>query len=129
MTEAAPTRPSLRLATVNIDCADARAMADFYRRLLGWEVTFDDGNFLLMRDPAGGTGLSFQEIPDYRPPAWPEQPDGQDKMLHLEIKVDDLQAALTHALASGARLAGYQGREDVRVMLDPAGHPFCLFLV
>jgi hypothetical protein len=28
--------------------------------------------------------------------------------------------------AAGARLAEYQGREDLRVMLDPAGHPFCL---
>src|SRR5688572_18261343 len=105
-------RPSLRLETVNIDCSDAAAMAEFYGRLLGWEITHRDGDFILMRDPSGGTGLSFQARKDYRPPAWPEKPDGQDKMIHLDIRVEDLHAAVAHALASGARLAAYQGRED-----------------
>jgi len=120
-------RPSLRLETVNVDCADAAAMADFYGGLLGWEVTPPDNDFVLMRDPAGGTGLSFQERADYRAPAWPEVPGEQDKMLHLDIRVDDLDAAVAHALACGARLAEYQARADLRVLLDPAGHPFCLF--
>ena len=119
----------LRLETVNIDCADAGAMAAFYGRLLGWEITHRDGDdFILMRDPGGGAGLSFQAREDYRPPVWPERPDSQDKMIHLDIRVDDLDAAVDHALTSGARLAEYQGREDLRVLLDPAGHPFCLFL-
>jgi catechol 2,3-dioxygenase-like lactoylglutathione lyase family enzyme len=122
------SRPSLRLATICIDCADAHAMADFYGRLLGWDVTFREKNWALMRDPAGGTGLSFQAEPGYRAPTWPEQPGGQDKMLHLDIKVDDLEAATAHALASGARLAEHQPQARVRVLLDPADHPFCLFL-
>ena len=122
------SRPSLRLATICIDCADAHAMADFYGRLLGWDVTFREQNWALMRDPAGGTGLSFQAEPGYRAPTWPEQPGGQDKMLHLDIKVDDLEAATAHALASGARLADHQPQARVRVLLDPADHPFCLFL-
>jgi hypothetical protein len=90
-------------------------------------VTWRDDDFVLMRDPAGGTGLSFQGRPDYRSPTWPEVASGQDKMLHLDIGVDDLDAAVAHALASGARLAEYQGRDDLRVLLDPAGHPFCPF--
>jgi len=49
-------------------------------------------------------------------------------MLHLDIQVDDLDAAVEHAVAAGARLADHQPQERVRVMLDPAGHPFCLFL-
>ena len=118
----------MRLATVCIDCADADAMADFYGRLLGWEVTVREPNWVLMRDPSGGTGLSFQAEPGYRAPAWPEEPGGQDKMLHLDIKVDHLDAAVAHALASGARLAEHQPQARLRVMLDPADHPFCLFL-
>ncbi len=112
-----------------MDCADAPAMAEFYGRLLGFEVTYRDWDFIAMSDPGGGAGLSFQEYRDYRPPVWPEKPDGQDKMIHLDISVDDLDAAVAHALACGARLAEYQGREDLRVMLDPAGHPFCLCTV
>ena len=49
-------------------------------------------------------------------------------MIHLDIKVDDLSDAGQHALAAGAVLADYQPQSDVRVYLDPAGHPFCLFL-
>jgi catechol 2,3-dioxygenase-like lactoylglutathione lyase family enzyme len=120
-------RPSLRLQTINMDCTDAEAMAGFYGRLLGWEVTWRDDDFVLMRDPDGGTGLSFQERADYRPPVWPEEPGEPEKMIHLDIRVEDLEGAVAHAVASGARLAAFQGREDLRVLLDPAGHPFCLF--
>ena len=122
------TRPSFRLTTICIDCADAHVMADFYGRLLGWEVTLSEPNWALMRDPAGGTGLSFQAESGYREPTWPDRPNGQDKMLHLDIEVDDLDAAVEHAVASGARLAEHQPQARVRVMLDPAGHPICLFL-
>jgi catechol 2,3-dioxygenase-like lactoylglutathione lyase family enzyme len=121
-------RPSLHLQTVCIDCADADAMADFYGRLLGWDVTSREPGWVLMRDPAGGTGLSFQAEKGYRAPVWPEDSEAQAKMLHLDIKVDDLDAAVAHAIASGARLAAYQPQSRVRVMLDPADHPFCLFL-
>ncbi len=121
-------RPSLRIQTVNIDCADADPMADFYGRLLGWDVTYRDEGFILMRDPDGGTGLSFQAREEYVPPVWPEEPDTQDRMIHLDVRVEDLEASVAQAIASGARLAEYQGREDLRVMLDPGGHPFCLFL-
>ncbi len=119
-------RPSLRSWGVNIDCSDPAAMAEFYGRLLGWEIYYRDVDYIAMRDHSGSIGLSFQEVKDYRPPAWPERPGGQDKMMHLDFKVDDLDAAVAYAVASGAQLAEHQGREDLRVMLDPAGHPFCL---
>src|SRR3990172_5699471 len=107
-------RPSFHIAAVNMDCADAEAMADFYGRLLGWEVTYRDDDFVTMQDPAGGTALSFQEETWYQAPVWPERPGEQTKMIHLDIKVDNLDAALAHALAAGARLAEYQPRSDLR---------------
>jgi hypothetical protein len=88
--------PSLRLQTVCIDCADAHVMADFYGRLLGWDVSISEPQWVLMRDPAGGMNLSFQADARYREPTWPEQDHRQDKMLHLDIKVDDLDAAVDH---------------------------------
>jgi catechol 2,3-dioxygenase-like lactoylglutathione lyase family enzyme len=114
---------------VCIDCADAEELAGFYARLLGFEVRGRDGvGWIAMRDPAGGPGLNIQAEPEYRPPVWPEVASGQDKMLHFEIKVDDLDAAVEYAVACGARVAAHQPQPRVRVMLDPAGHPFCLFL-
>jgi hypothetical protein len=77
-----------------------------------------------------GVGLlDAEDIVDPRSgQTWPEESNTQEKMIHLDIKVDDLDAAVEHAIASGARLAEHQPQERVRVMLDPAGHQFCLFL-
>ncbi|GAA2346295.1 VOC family protein [Streptomyces caniferus] len=121
-------KPRFELATVVLDCADAPALAEFYRRLLGWEVKASEPDWVLLRCPDGGTGLSFQSEPGYQAPVWPERPEEQQKMLHLDIRVDDLAEAEAHAVAAGASLAKFQPQDDVRVLFDPAGHPFCLFL-
>jgi hypothetical protein len=47
-------------------------------------------------------------------------------MAHLDLEVDDLDGAVAYAVSLGARLAAHQPRADLRVLLDPAGHPFCL---
>lgn len=117
----------IRIRTIVVDCPDVRETAEFYRRLLGWEFTAQEPDWFLMRDPAGGTGLSFQQEEGYRPPVWPEEPDRQQKMLHLDFLVTDLDQAVEHALSCGAVLAPTQFLEGVRVFFDPAGHPFCLF--
>jgi catechol 2,3-dioxygenase-like lactoylglutathione lyase family enzyme len=134
-----PDRPPLRWTGVCLDCADAEALAAFYGRLLGWEITGRDGantrkggaGWINMRDPAGGVGLNFQAEEWYEPPVWPEQPGAQAKMLHFEVRVDDLDVAVAHAVAAGARVADHQpedrAQDRLRIMLDPAGHPFCLF--
>ncbi|MFH8680970.1 VOC family protein [Streptomyces lydicus] len=121
-------KPRFSLATVVVDCPDAQALAGFYRALLGWEVKLSEADWVLLRNPEGGTGLSLQSKPDYRPPVWPELPAEQQKMLHLDIRVDDLDEAEAYAVALGAVRAAWQPQDDVRVLLDPAGHPFCLFL-
>jgi catechol 2,3-dioxygenase-like lactoylglutathione lyase family enzyme len=122
-------RPAMKWTGVCLDCADAEEMAAFYGRLLGRDVTMRDGSgWILMRGRAGETDLLFQAEPDYEPPVWPEQAGSQDKMLHFEIKVDDLDAAVAFAVDGGARIAEHQPQPRVRVMLDPAGHPFCLYL-
>ena len=73
-------------------------------------------------------GLSFHIEDIYVPPVWPAKPGEQQMMLHLEIRVEDLEAACAHARDCGATLADYQPQDDVRVHLDPDGHPFCLYL-
>ena len=61
------------------------------------------------------------------PPVWPSRPGAQQMGAHMEIATTDVDGAAAHAIACGARLADYQPQHDVRVMLDPDGHPFCLF--
>lgn len=48
-------------------------------------------------------------------------------MMHLDVGVGDVEAAIQWAVDQGARVAQHQPQADVRVMLDPEGHPFCLF--
>ena len=119
--------PKIRMRTIVLDCADAHVLADFYQRLLGWEKTAVQSDWVLMRDPGGGTGLSFQSEPGYRPPVWPEEPGMQQKMLHIDFLVGDLEQAQAHALACGARPADEIFFPGVRTFFDPAGHPFCFF--
>lgn len=136
------TGPTVALGTLCLDCSDAQAMAAFYGGLLGWEPTFLEPDWVLMRNPDGGVGLSFQAEVSYVPPVWPETAAEQQKMMHLDVRVTPAdgrdpsgpagQAALEDAVAravdAGGSLAPHQARADLRVILDPAGHPLCLFL-
>jgi hypothetical protein len=49
-------------------------------------------------------------------------------MMHLDFEVSDLETAVAHAVELGAQEAEYQPQDNVRVLLDPAGHPFCLYV-
>ncbi len=118
----------LRLTGTNIDAPDANALADFYRRLLGWTTRTEEPGWVVLAPPGGGHTLAFQTETRYVRPVWPAGPGDPQMMLHLEIAVDDLEAAVAHAVAQGATVPSFQPQEDVRVCLDPAGHPFCLFL-
>jgi len=118
--------PQLALSGIVLDAPDAATLASFYRRLLGWEVEQDEPGWVTLRAPSGGPCLSFQSDKSYVRPVWPAGPDDQQMMVHLDIRVDDLDAASTHATRAGATLAEHQ--PQVRVHLDPDGHPFCLFL-
>ncbi len=120
--------PRMTLSGVVLDAPDARALADFYRRLLGWTVRKDEADWVTLDPPGGGASLSFQTEPAYVRPSWPSGPDRQQMMAHLDVEVDDLDAAGAHAAAQGAVLAEFQPQDTVRVYLDPAGHPFCLWV-
>jgi catechol 2,3-dioxygenase-like lactoylglutathione lyase family enzyme len=118
----------LTLTTVNIGAPDPAALARFYERLLDWPITHEEPDDVIIRNPAGGVGLSFQREVNHVPPVWPGDPGDQQMQLHLEIRVDDLERGVARALDCGATLAESQPQDDVRVCLDPAGHPFCLWI-
>jgi catechol 2,3-dioxygenase-like lactoylglutathione lyase family enzyme len=122
------TRPRFTLTATVLDAPDARTLAHFYQRLLGWPIDQDEPDWITLRPIGGGAGLSFQTEKAYARPNWPAGPGDQQMMTHLDIEVDDLDAAGAHAVAAGAALADYQPQDDVRVYLDPAGHPFCLWI-
>jgi catechol 2,3-dioxygenase-like lactoylglutathione lyase family enzyme len=120
-------QPQLTLSGTNIGAPDPNALADFYRTLLGWNTIVEEPGWVILRPPGGGQSLNFQEESGYVRPVWPAGPGDQQMMMHLEIRVNDLEAGVERAVALGAALADFQPQEHVRVCLDPAGHPFCLF--
>ena len=117
----------IKLRTIVIDCYDAQITSTFYCKLLGWEKTVEEPDWVLVRDPDGCTGLSFQTEADYIPPVWPEEKNKQQKMLHIDFLVDDLEQAVSHAIGCGATKSPNQYLNNVVVMLDPDSHPFCFF--
>ncbi len=124
-----PLRTNKHWFGVVLDAPDGRALAEFYATLLGWQMFGDDPDGAAVAPSAdAGYNLATQTEKQYVRPVWPAV-EGQPQMsMHLDIEVDDLAEAVAYAVEVGAELASSQPQETVRVMLDPAGHPFCLYL-
>jgi catechol 2,3-dioxygenase-like lactoylglutathione lyase family enzyme len=120
--------PSFTLTAAVLGTTDPPGLARFYQRLLGWPIGSEDPTWATLRPAGGGAGLSFQLEEEHTPPVWPAGPDEQQMQVHLDIEVDDLTAAVAVATEAGGRPAEFQPQDDVRVLLDPAGHPFCLWV-
>ena len=123
---------TLRFTTTTLSTPDPPRLAAFYAALLGWEERYADDGWVVLRAPGdddrSGHALAFHIDEQYSPPVWPSRRGEQSMMGHIEVGTDDLDGAVEHALACGASLATRQPQDDVRVMLDPDGHPFCLFV-
>jgi catechol 2,3-dioxygenase-like lactoylglutathione lyase family enzyme len=111
-----------RFHCVAIDCPDPAALSTFYARLLDWPVPADDGEWVTLQAPNGGPTIAFQRATGFVAPTWPT-PEVQQQ-LHLDLEVDDMDAAHQRAVQLGARLLDTQ--DTFRVFADPVGHPFCL---
>jgi predicted enzyme related to lactoylglutathione lyase len=120
--------PRFSLTAAVLDTPDPRGLARFYQQLLGWPLDTDDPEWVTLRPEGGGAGLSFQLEEQHVRPVWPAGPGDPRMQLHLDIEVDDLESAVAQAVAAGAEVAEFQPQDDVRVCLDPAGHPFCLWV-
>src|SRR3954452_1679339 len=109
-----------------IEAPDPGALARFYSELLGWPVGHEEPGTAIVAAPEGSIYIVFQQATDYQPPVWPPVAGGQRPMMHFDFQVGDLEYAVAEAVALGATLATVQPQEHVRVLFDPAGHPFCL---
>jgi catechol 2,3-dioxygenase-like lactoylglutathione lyase family enzyme len=127
-------RPFLHLTSITISCPAPGELADFYARLLGATVTASEPASAAepseagwAQIAAGALTVNFEYEQHWTPPVWPAEDGRQTATQHLDIHVHDLVAATEWAVSCGARVASAQPQEDVRVLFDPAGHPFCLF--
>jgi hypothetical protein len=129
---------------VVLDTTDVRALAEFYRQLLGF--VYRDGDdppppgqpdprgqdWLVIHDAAGSTRIAFQQVGDLPRSTWPEP--GVAQQLHLDLSVPskqvlDAQHQRVQELGATLRFDRSDDQEEpLRVYVDPAGHPFCIFV-
>jgi predicted enzyme related to lactoylglutathione lyase len=109
-----------------IEAPDPLALATFYSELLDWPIGHEEPGTVILAAPEGSIYIVFQEANGYKAPVWPPVDEAQRPMMHFDFQVGDLDSAVTEAVALGASVAAVQPQENIRVLLDPAGHPFCL---
>lgn len=115
--------------SVVLDSDNAEALSAFYAKMLGWEViphSPDDEWIVVFSEKNESFALVFQQVDDYKRPVWPWTPDQQQQMLHLDFYVENTDTAIEYALSCGAVLSEIQLDEGWKVLIDPAGHPFCI---
>ncbi|WP_416966701.1 VOC family protein [Streptomyces sp. 4F14] len=112
---------------VVLDAPDPHRLARFYSELLGWPIAKEDDDGAAIAPAEGVAYLGFQRADGYVPPVWPAREGAPRMSTHLDFEVTDLRVAVAHALELGAREAEFQPQDTVRVLIDPAGHPFCLY--
>ena len=133
-----PAGPRIGVTSITLTAARPRVLADFYARLTGWRLMESyparegeppEAGWAQVKPPQGAPGptLNFEWDRHFAVPTWPSEPGRQTASEHLDLRCEDLQAAVAWAEQCGARLADHQPQEHVRVMLDPDGHPFCVF--
>lgn len=117
----------MKPGAIVLDSDNSEELADFYQKLLGWaKYRYDEEWIIVSGDSGEGLPLVFQEIMNYERPIWPVKSGRQQQMIHLDFYVDNVEESVKHALSCGAELSKVQLKDGWRVMLDPAGHPFCI---
>ena len=117
---------NLTIGDLTIDCLNAERTRNFYANLLGWEKTTAYGTSAVKTD-RGMTILFWEPDIPYVSPVWPEEFGKEQKQMHLDFSLDDVEATVEKAISLGATKATIQyGDKDIVTMLDPEGHPFCL---
>jgi catechol 2,3-dioxygenase-like lactoylglutathione lyase family enzyme len=110
--------PTARVVAISLGCPDPQRLADFYLALLGGRQLWAKESSVGFEVP--GAVLVAQRVDGHVAPDWPGT-----AVVHLDLTADDLDAVAERAVALGATVPE-QPDPRWRVLLDPAGHPFCL---
>lgn len=111
------------LKMLTLDSSDVRRDCAFWSGVLGWDVAHEQDEYAMLTGP-GGIALGLGLVEDHVAPGWPNEHGS--KQFHLDLAVDDLDAAAQEVVGLGGTLPDEQPGETWRVVLDPSGHPFCL---
>ena len=116
---------SLRWQCIIIDSADPGSLARWWADLLGWRITFDEPDEVVLEPPKGSPedGVS----PDILFARVPETKQVKNR-LHIDLRPDDQMLEVARAEALGARRIDVGQTDAVTwvVMADPEGNEFCI---
>lgn len=116
------TAPKIDMDYTVLDCPDTAVLAEFYGKVLGWEIVRSEGDWAVLQGP-GELRLAFQQAPDFTPLDWPSE----GIKIHLDLIVDDMEATEQYVLALGAtKIEDNDDHPSFTVFRDPVGHVFCL---
>jgi len=117
---------NISLTHIFIDCKNPSGLQEFYHKLTGLEKRsmYNSPGLMINKDLM----LMFCACDfEYIPPVWPEEDGMQQKQIHLDFRVDDLDESVSYAVELGAVKASQQyGGKHWVTLFDPEGHPFCL---
>jgi len=110
----------MKVGAVVIDCNDFETMYTFWREALGYEMGYQDVDFVILRDPGGvSVNVSISQVPEPRV--------GKNR-LHLDLYTDDQAGEVERLLGLGAKRFERtpEEDEDFVVLEDPEGNLFCV---
>jgi catechol-2,3-dioxygenase len=124
-----------------LDTADCRALATFYRDLLGYEFRpgdeprepgQPDKDWLVLWNRDGVPKLAFQQVDQLTHTTWPDPSVPQQYHLDMTVpSVEELQVQHERVLRLGGVMRHDRSDDDhepLRVYADPDGHLFCIFV-
>ena len=118
---------TLRVQSVSVDSTDPAPLARWWAELLGWRITFEEDDEIVLEPPAGSAEDGV--VPEL---LFVRVPEGEVKAvknrLHLDLRPEDRDAEVARAEALGARRIDIgQGDDKTWVVLaDPQGNEFCI---
>jgi hypothetical protein len=113
-----------RVWSVTLDCDDPTKVAEFWAAMLGGKISYSSDDFVGVELP-GGMWIGAVRSSGHKPAEWPE--GNTPQQFHFDVAVDDMDEAEQAARGLGAVKANHQSAPDRwRVLIDPAGHPFCV---
>ena len=131
-----------KLQQTAVDSTDARALAEFYRQLLGLQYRLgdelpadggaEDVDWLVLVDQSGARMMAFQQVERLEQTTWPSH--DVPMQMHFDFTVQNLEALQRQRMRAdslGARLLldrSDDPEEPLFVLADLSGHPFCILV-
>ena len=118
------TSPIARPLAVAFDCHDPARLLAFWQKMLGGTQAPEphEDDFMVLEDVPVFGYLGFQKVPEGKV---------VKNRVHLDLDVDDIDAAVAASTAAGATMFGGLVEEPTnwfQVMQDPEGNEFCFIL-